>query len=25
VRLRLGTFGEPEALRSQRRFWREPT
>lgn len=25
VRLRLGTFGDPEALREQRRFWRGPT
>lgn len=25
VRLRLGSFGEPQAMREQRRFWREPT
>ncbi|SDQ51039.1 competence protein ComEC [Pseudomonas sp. UC 17F4] len=24
LRLRLGVFGEPEGLRAQRRFWREP-
>ena len=24
LRLRLGAFGEPEGLRAQRRFWREP-
>lgn len=24
LRLRLGVFGEPEGLRGQRRFWREP-
>lgn len=25
IRLRLGSFGAPQALREQRRFWREPT